>query len=426
MNPRRAHRLGGRALALAAASLVSLAVASAAQAASVTPVEPPGGATLYDPGAGKEITLRWKVGLDGCEPLNNTLTTFLLQSLDASGAVIGESSGLPDPPESGSGAGLFASAANLQRTLVAVGNLDGTPARHRWKATLYCTKIGQGTTILETDWQEFRVFRNANAAPPGGTATPPATTTPTPTPKAKSPKRRVAKRRAPTDVSRCEAGRGWGSAQPARNYRRSNTRPVAGDGPMSIRIAQRNPLTTRVVVNWGTGEGTTRHRSRRAKSSVGHSFRTPGWHRVTVTFEKINRRTGKPIAHCYKRVLKLDVYVEGGDWYTTCDGTSCVEWRRRKADWALTKQERQTLAVLKDYDKLISCRVSIPSDAAPGLSPPRLLGPLGLVSSVLGSYCQAVQYSGIRDPRYQEGATYSCASACPPGTYRREENVGGV
>lgn len=406
------------------AALVALSQAPAALGAAVRPIDPPSGAAPIE----RQVTLRWGLDVSDCAP-NKTAITQVQVEIDGR---LGPAY-LPEPADSGLNAGLFAAAAGdgFRFTLDAVNlKTDGTPSVYRWRAFVDCTGPGippdpSAVPIQAVGpWSEFRVTR-VSSAPGAGTAprtVPAPVTTPAPVTKPRPRKRRPA-----TDVSRCEDDRGWGFALKARNYLLPDARPVAGDGPMKIVIAQRNPLTTRVEVDWGQGEATTRHRTSKARSSVQYRFTRPGWHRITVTYQKINPRTGKPAAHCHKRMLTFDVYVEGGDWYVTCDGKSCVEWRRLKADWALTAEERRVLADLRRHNKLASCRYPpVPSDAGVGVRAPVLLSPLGLASSVLGAYCQSVESSGKRDPRFEEGASYPCVSACPPGVYGREEGVGLV
>ena len=165
---RRRHAAAGGAIA---AGLAALAMAGTADAATISNIDPPSGASLIP----RQVTVRWDIDPTGCDP-GKTAVTQVQFEIDGQLAP----QALPEPAETGLNAGLFAAAAGdgFRFTIDAVNvRTDGRPLTYRWRATLDCTGPGvppDPTAVpihVEGPWSSFTVNRTGTA-PPVTTPTP--------------------------------------------------------------------------------------------------------------------------------------------------------------------------------------------------------------------------------------------------------------
>ena len=188
---RRRRHIGRRAAAGwgVSAGLAALAVAVPADAATISNIDPPSGASLIE----RAVTVRWDIDTTGCDP-NKTALTQVQFEIDGQPGP----EALPEPADTGLNAGLFAAAAGdgFRFTVNAVNvRTDGRPSVYRWRATLDCTGPGvppDPTAVpihVEGPWSSFTVNRVSTGAPnPGGPTTPTPTTPTTRVPSATKPR----------------------------------------------------------------------------------------------------------------------------------------------------------------------------------------------------------------------------------------------
>ena len=165
----------------AGVGLAALAYAAPAHSAAVLPIEPPSGATFAE----GQVTLRWNLDVSGCDPGKTAVTTI---EAEADGTLVVLPGTLPQPPESGLNAGLFAAAAadGFRFTFQTLARLDGSASVYRWHASLDCTGPGvpPDPTAVPVravgPTSEFRVTRSSGpgSGGPGPGGTPPAGTVP--------------------------------------------------------------------------------------------------------------------------------------------------------------------------------------------------------------------------------------------------------
>lgn len=165
------------------AVVLALVLPALARAVSVSAAFPASGSALTE----GTVTVGWRLDVADCDPTKNAVTS--VEVWRGSEVVVGAGT-LPEPPESGFNAGLFANAHKpFVLSFPALAKLDGSAESYRWRGLLICGQFGFGPGYeVAGPWSEFTVTRSGGSpnptppTPPPAAPPPPAPTQPELTP----------------------------------------------------------------------------------------------------------------------------------------------------------------------------------------------------------------------------------------------------